>query len=193
MQNAPLLDALLSRRSVRPRRLTAPGPSPDDLRTILQAGLRGPDHGGLRPWRLLHLTDRQALADVFVAAERELRPGGGEEMVARAEERAHNGPCLLALVACIDESHPEVPAHEQWAAVGAALNQMLLAADALGLAGGILSGAKTRTTALRRALHMAEHEHIVGFLTFGTAAAAPPAAPAADPSEFLSEWPRSKP
>lgn len=193
MRTPPLLDALLSRRSVRPRRLTVPGPSPDDLRTILQAGLRGPDHGGLRPWRLLHLTDRQALAEAFIAAERELRPDGGDEMVARAEKRAHNGPCLLALVACINENHPEVPAHEQWAAVGAALNQMLLAADALGLAGGILSGAKTRTAALRSALHMADHEHIVGFLTFGTAAAAPPAAPTADPSEFLSEWPRSKP
>lgn len=193
MRNAPLLDALLSRRSVRPRRLTAPGPSPDDLHMILQAGLRGPDHGGLRPWRLLHLTDRQALATAFVAAERELRPDGGDEMVARAEERAHNGPCLLALVACLQPDHPEVPVHEQWAAVGAALNQMLLAADALGLAGGILSGAKTRTAALRRALDMAEHEHIAGFLTFGTAAATPPAVAATDPSEFLSEWVPSKP
>ncbi len=193
MRNAPLLDALLSRRSVRPRRLRDPGPSPDDLHTIIQAGLRGSDHGGLRPWRLLHLTDRQALANAFVAAERELRPDGSGEMVARAEERAHNGPCLLALVACIDARHPEVPAHEQWAAVGAGLNQMLLAADALGFAGGILSGAKTRTAALRRALHITEQEHIVGFLTFGTAAAAPPAASAADPFEFLSEWPLSKP
>lgn len=192
MQNALLLEALLSRRSVRPRRLTVPGPSPDDLRAIVQAGLRGSDHGGLRPWRLIHLTDRERLAEVFLAAERELRPDGGGEMATRAEERARNGPCLLALVAGIDTNHPEVPAHEQWAAVGAALNQMLLAANALGFAGGILSGAKTRTAALRRALSIEQHEHITGFLTFGTAATTAPAAPAADPLDFLSEWPRSK-
>ena len=191
MRNAPLLDALLSRRSVRPRRLTVPGPSPDELRAIVRAGLRGSDHGGLRPWRLILLNDRDRLAAAFLAAERELRPDGGDEMAARAVERARNGPCLLALAARIDEGHPNVPAHEQWAAVGAALNQMLLAAGALGYAGGILSGAKTRTAALRGALQLAAGEHIAGFLTFGTASADPPDAPVADPDDFLSEWPPS--
>ena len=160
---------------------------------IAAAGLRGPDHGRLRAWRLIHITDRASLAEAFVAAELELRPSGSDEMIQRATERAHNGPCLLALVTRIAADHPEIPVHEQWAAVGAALNQMLLAADALGYAGGILSGAKTQTAALRSALHIAEHEHIVGFLTFGTPAAEPPAPPATDPSEFIEEWPSSKP
>ncbi len=190
---APLLPALLSRRSVRPKRLGLPAPAAADLQTIISAGLRGADHGQMRPWRLMQVTDRDALAEAFVAAERELRPDGGAEMEARARSRARKGPCLLVLVARIDESQPEIPVHEQWTAVGNALSQMLLAAQALGFAGGILSGAKTRNTALRRALHIGGRERIVGFLTFGTAAAAPPAAAAADPSEFLSEWLPSKP
>lgn len=115
-------------------------------------------------------------------------------MIERATERAHNGPCLLALVARIDPDHPDVPIHEQWAAVGAALNQMLLAADALGFAGGILSGRKTKTAALRSAFRIAGDEHIVGFLTFGTAADDPPARTVEpDPADFLSEWPTSDP
>lgn len=189
MAHPVLIGALLNRRSVRPRRLSPPGPGPDGLQAIVRAGLRAPDHGALRPWRLIHLTDRDRLAEAFIAAERELRPDGGPEMIARAEERAASGPCLLALVARIQQDHPAVPVHEQWVAVGAALNQMLLAADALGFAGGILSGRKTETAALRRALHIADGEHIVGFLTFGTPAADPPAPPPADPSEFIEEWP----
>jgi nitroreductase len=42
---------LLSRASVVPAQLAEPGPSEGELATILDAGLRSPDHGRLRPWR----------------------------------------------------------------------------------------------------------------------------------------------
>ena len=192
-QPTPLLHTVLNRRSVRPRRLASPAPTSADLQTIIAAGLRGPDHGQLRPWRLVHVTDREALAVAFVAAERELRPNGGAEMEDRARARAHNGPCLLVLVARIAAAHPETPPHEQWIAIGAALNQMLLAAEALGFAGGILSGRKTQTKALRSALGIGADEQIVGFITLGTRteAVAPPRT--ADPAPFLERWPPSKP
>ena len=45
------LDTLLNRNS-HPR-LTEPGPDADQLQTILQAALRAPDHGRLRPWRFV--------------------------------------------------------------------------------------------------------------------------------------------
>lgn len=190
-----LLQALLNRRSVRPKRLVLPAPSAADLQTIIAAGLRGPDHGQLHPWRLVQITDQDALAEVFVAAEVELRPDGSAEMEERARSRARNGPCLLVLIARIDEAQPEIPAHEQWAAIGAALSQMLLAAEALGFAGGILSGRKTQTRALRTALEVGDSESIVGFITLGTLAGKPAPVPAsgADPSLFLTRWPPSKP
>jgi nitroreductase len=116
-------------------------------------------------------------------------------MEERARSRARNGPCLLVLIARIDEAQPEIPAHEQWAAIGAALSQMLLAAEALGFAGGILSGRKTQTRALRTALEVGDSESIVGFITLGTLAGKPAPVPAsgADPSLFLTRWPPSKP
>lgn len=193
MREKPLLEALFSRRSVRPRRLKPPGPSPDEIRTIVRAGLHGPDHGQLRPWRLIQVQDRDALIEPFLAAERELRPDARAEDLAKARERALNGPSLLVLVARIDENHQTIPTQEQWIAVGAALNQMLLAADALGYAGGILSGRKTETVALRQALNIQEGEHIVGFLTFGCQTSPPPDRPAADPAPHISEWPPSSP
>ena len=192
-QPTPLQHTVLNRRSVRPRRLAPPAPTSADLQTIIAAGLRGPDHGQLRPWRLVHVTDREALAVAFVAAERELRPNGGAEMEERARARAHNGPCLLVLVARIAADHPETQPHEQWIATGAALSQMLLAAEALGFAGGILSGRKTQTQALRSALAIGADEQIVGFITLGTRIQAVAPAKPTDPAPFLERWPPSKP
>jgi len=184
-----LLDFLLWRRSVPPRRLLAPGPSDEELSQIVAAGLRAPDHGSLRPWRLLLLDDRERLADAFAAAEVELRPTVAQERVHRARERAWAGPALLALAACIHRSHEIVPEHEQWIAIGTAVQQMLLAAEAMGYAGSLLSGEKVSTLALRHALNLGEAERLVGFLTFGTAAKVERPAPRVAPEAMLRRWP----
>ena len=47
------LDLLLSRRSGSAKAMTGPGPSADELATILKAGARVPDHGKLFPWRFI--------------------------------------------------------------------------------------------------------------------------------------------
>src|SRR5262249_47755059 len=44
-------DLLLSRRSGSAKAMTGPGPSAEQLRRILAAGIRVPDHGKLTPWR----------------------------------------------------------------------------------------------------------------------------------------------
>ena len=143
----------------------------------------------MRPWRLVEIVDRHALAEAFLAAELELRPDGGAEMADRARTRAQNGPCLLVLIARIDAGHPEIPAHEQWIAVGAALNQMLLAAEGLGYAGGILSGRKTQTKALRRALALEDQEQIVGFISLGTLDKPALTPRSTGTAPFLTRWP----
>jgi len=200
--NMGLVAALLARRSVKPRALVMPGPTVEQLHTIAAAGQRAPDHGRLRPWRLIELRDRLALAEAFVAAEverRELeqRPVAPTEALARAWEKAAQGPCVLALVARIRLGHATLPAHEQWIAVGAALAQMLLAADGLGFAGSILSGRKTETRALHSALSLDAEEKLVGFLTLGTpitsrtSETAPVSRPQDDSASVVSVWPPS--
>src|SRR6059058_3758654 len=47
------IDLLKIRRSIKPREMTAPGPSPAELETILTIGARVPDHGKLTPWRFI--------------------------------------------------------------------------------------------------------------------------------------------
>lgn len=184
-----VLAALLARRTVRPRRLTSPGPSGTALEQIIAAGYHGIDHGKLRPWRLLLIEDRELLADAFEAAERESTADTNPSALAKARERALAGPVVLTLVVRLVPNHPEAPEHEQWMAVGAAVQQMLLAAEALGFAGSMLSGRKTRSQALRTAFDLDEQERLVGFLAFGTAAVPPPPRPASLDRPALTRWP----
>ena len=47
------IELLKTRRSVKPREMSGPGPSPAELDTILTIGARVPDHGKLTPWRFI--------------------------------------------------------------------------------------------------------------------------------------------
>ena len=47
------IDLLKTRRSIKPREMSGPGPSPAELETILTIGGRVPDHGTLTRWRFI--------------------------------------------------------------------------------------------------------------------------------------------
>ena len=47
------IELLKTRRSMKPREMTGPGPSAAELETILTIGARVPDHGKLAPWRFI--------------------------------------------------------------------------------------------------------------------------------------------
>ena len=65
-----ILDRLERRRSVPAARLDAPGPTPDEVRTILTVASRVPDHGALTPWRFIVVEGaaRTVLAERLAAA-----------------------------------------------------------------------------------------------------------------------------
>ena len=65
------LQLLKTRRSVKPREMTGPGPSPTELETILTIGARVPDHGKLAPWRFIIFEgDARARAGEVIAGAR---------------------------------------------------------------------------------------------------------------------------
>ncbi|WP_293505101.1 nitroreductase family protein [Roseateles sp.] len=157
---------------------------------MTQAALRAPDHAELVPYRfkLVRGTARQGMAVLFADAAR--RAGKGEEGAALDAERALNPPVTVAVVARIDLGHPQVPAHEQWAAVGGAISNFLTAAHALGLGGKMLSGVKVRDPAISAAF-CEPGETLVGWIALGTPARRP-AGPARKPApaEVLVDWVR---
>jgi nitroreductase len=167
MKTGSLVDAMLSRCSVGTKYLTHPAPSDEDVRLMVQAALRAPDHGGLVPFRCVAIRDaaKERLADLFEQAAR--AAGKPADEATRDRLRATEPPMLLAIVARIDAGHPLAPAHEQWVAVGGALTNLLNAAHALGYGAKMLSGAKVRAPAVVAAL-CEPTETLLGWVVLGT-------------------------
>jgi len=163
----PALAALLSRHSLGPRWMVAPGPDAQQLALAVQAALRAPNHGRLQPWRLVTIEEAQrpALAALFEQFARDA--GKSEEEVATERERAWNGPVLVAWVARIDSNVEKVPPHEQWICVGAAMGNFMNALHSQGFGAKILSGRKCQHPALVQAF-CEDSEQLVGFTCIGT-------------------------
>lgn len=165
-----LLDAILSRRSHSPKRLTLPAPGPDELALILRASAAAPDHKKLRPFRfiLIPAHKRAALADAFRAAKLARDPASSEDDLDRAADKAHNGPMLLALVVHTIRDDPRVSVMDQHICAGAAVENVLLAAQALGFGGCLRSGTSATSRTVREALHLDGSEDLAAFIILGT-------------------------
>lgn len=186
---ARALAALGGRYSVGPKHIAEPGPTDAELALMLQAALRAPDHGELRPWRfkLVRGEARARMAQLFADAAR--RAGKDEAGAQLDAERALKPPLSVAVLARIDLGHPQVPAHEQWAALGGALAQFLSAAHVLGYGAKMLSGAKVRDAALQAAF-CEPGETLVGWVAMGTPLRpAKPRPPRPGTGAAMSEWP----
>jgi nitroreductase len=169
------LDLLLTRRSGKARDLVAPGPSAEELATILAAASRVPDHGKLFPWRFVAIEDRAALAAELVQRYRAHKPEAGRLEVEAIDAFPRQAPVLVALVFAPRESH--IPRFEQLLSVGAAAQTLLIATHALGYAGNWLTGAPAYLPGVPDLLGVPGGE-IAGWFFLGT------------PSKPLEERPR---
>ena len=53
LPNPKAVEFLLSRRSRPAKTLVGPGPTAEELKILLRAAARTPDHGKLEPWRFI--------------------------------------------------------------------------------------------------------------------------------------------
>lgn len=164
-------DALIhTRQHTGPRHLGAPGPDETVLRELFAAAAAAPDHRQLRPWRFLVLGEaaRHRLSEVFAQALLARDPAARPEQVAEAREKAFRGPVLVLAVADLRQDEPDVPLFERLLSLGAAVQNLLLAARARGFGSGLSSGRALTSPALREAFALAEGEHAVCFISLGT-------------------------
>ncbi|MDO9611660.1 MAG: nitroreductase family protein [Serpentinimonas sp.] len=182
MQDHPVLDqgqwaqALIQgRRSTSPRRLCAPGPDAAQQQLILAAAAAAPDHGRILPWRLVEVPQalRARLGGAFAEALRERDPLASAEQLAQAAEKAQHAPWLLLALLRVGAPGAagavgaEIPEHERLLATGAALQNMLLQASALGFGSCLTSGQALQSGPLRRLFGLAPDERALCFLNIG--------------------------
>lgn len=162
------LDLLLSRRSGSAKAMIGPGPSPEELRTILAAGARVPDHGKLVPWRFIVIADdgRARLGSVLVKALAETEPDASPVRIEQEQGRFLRAPVVIAVVSRAREGIP-IPVWEQQLSAGAVCQTMLIAAHALGYVGNWLTEWCAYNATVMSAMGLDSDERIAGFLYFG--------------------------
>jgi nitroreductase len=189
----PTIDAvetMLTRNSVPAKFLREPAPDGADLEAILATAMRAPDHASLRPWRFLIIRGdaRRRLGEIF--ADALCRRDPLADAAAREKElgRPLRSPLIIAVCAEVVEGNPKVPVVEQIVTVGAAAQNMLNAAHAMGYAAIMLTGKNAHDPFVKQALGLEPKDEIVGFLYFGTPdiEVRPKRRPAA--TEFVREW-----
>ena len=185
-----LVELLQHRRSIPAERLEEPAPADDDLEAILRAGVAAPDHDALRPWRFLLVRGqaRVRLGHVFADAARRRDPDISPAAVERQRAKPLRAPLIIVVAARIDPANARVPAIEQVLSAGAALQQMQLAASALGYGAIWLTGANAHDAHVAEALGLDLDDRVVGFLYVGTTGRRPPAPVRPDVADHVSEW-----
>lgn len=175
-------------------KLCGPGPSDAQVGQMLQCALRAPDHGLLRPWRyvLFRGDSRLALGDLFVEAERLRNPGAGEDALTKLRQNPLRAPLVIACVAVTVPGH-KVPVIEQIASMAAAVQNLQLAADALGYGAMWRTGAMARDPHVKKQLGFDAKDEIVAWLYVGTVDGARRLPAMLATSDFVREWTASVP
>ncbi|MDM0025267.1 nitroreductase family protein [Variovorax saccharolyticus] len=169
------ISTLLERRSVAPRRLGMPAPTSRQIDLMVQAALAAPDHGRLRPWRIIEfgLDSREALSALFEREKGRRDPLASAADLGKAREHALQPPCLLAFVVGIRQ-RKGVPEREQLLAAGAALGNLMNAAQALGFGAIVLSGDRCFDPLVAAEFGLLEGEFVAGFVSIGSVLETPP-------------------
>jgi nitroreductase len=189
MEN-PIIAFLSARRSVKPDRLVAPGPTPVELDTILTIASRVPDHKKLAPWRFIVLEGEararlgEIVAEACIAAEKE---PPSHVRLETERTRLMRAPMVIAVVSRVT-AHRSAPEWEQVLSAGAACLNLCLAANALGYGTSWITEWIAYNEAVGAALHLADHERIAGFIYVGTPMERPEERERPALAEIVSRW-----
>jgi nitroreductase len=162
------IELLKTRRSMKPREMTGPGPSPAELETILTIGARVPDHGKLAPWRFIvfegdaRIRGGEVIAGVFAKKN----PQATAAEIEVEKKRLTDAPLVIGVVS-FTKPHPKVPAWEQELSAGASAMNIVTAATALGFGACWLTGWFAFDRDVLDGLGLKPDEKLVGFIHIG--------------------------
>lgn len=165
-----VLDLLLSRRSVKPAAMAAPGPTAAQLTQILTAATRVPDHKKLAPWRFIVFEGEARAQFGAVLAEacaKEEATPPSEVRLATERQRFTRAPVVIGVVSRVVET-AGAPRWEQELSCGAACFNLCLAANALGFGTSWLTEWYAYSPTVAARLGLAANERMAGFVYIGT-------------------------
>jgi nitroreductase len=162
------------RRSVPPQALQEPGPSSDQIRTLLSIAARVPDHGKLVPWRFLVMQNEarsrlgEKIAEIFKADQ----PECTNEAIAFEHNRLVRAPLVIGIVSKA-MPHVKIPEWEQVLSSGAVCMNLVVAANAMGFATCWITEWYAYDRRFLAHLGLEPHENMAGFIHIGTPSLTP--------------------
>ena len=126
----------LKRRSVLAKKMQNHPIKDDDLITIINAGIRVPDHGALNPWKIKVIKDNKLKVideDVILTEFKKENPEASIESIEIESKRLQRASVVLAVISTPVE-HPKIPNWEMVLSSGAVCMNILSCAQSLGYA-----------------------------------------------------------
>jgi nitroreductase len=180
-------DAISSRRSIK--RFTSRAVTREEIEAILAAAVAAPNHRLTQPWRFYVLGPDARAAYGLVLGGRKAKKiedpsaAGAMRDTVAAEHRALPG---MLVVAIAEHENPEIR-EEDYAAVMMAIQNLSLAAVALGLGTHVKTGAIMSDPAARGAAGVKDGERIVAVVNIGEPSDVPPPKPR-EPATAFTTW-----
>ena len=170
-------------------KLQEPGPTQEEVDTILRSALRAPDHGRLRPWHFIVVSgeERTRFGELLADSLKAREPKTTQDMLDREQQKALRAPLILVVAARIKPSE-KIPEVEQIVSAGAAAEHIMLAAQALGYGAMWRTGAPAYDARVKEGLRLQPSDAIIGVIYIGTSAVVPRELSRIDLGDFVTLW-----
>jgi nitroreductase len=166
-----IIRLLETRRSAPVPLLSGPGPSADEIQTLLTIASRVPDHGKITPWRFIVFEgDARTKAGAIIADVYAAENADAQEKRLAVERARFSAPLVIGVVSRAGP-HAKVPEWEQVLSAGAVCMNLTVAANALGFATVWLTEWYAYDRQVLERFGLAADEKMAGFIHIGTASA----------------------
>ena len=182
-------DFFISRRSVLAKKMSPKKIPDEDIKKILKAGIRVPDHGALNPWKIkiikdekLKITDEEVILPEF----KKINPHASEDMIEIESKRLQRASVVLAVLSTPVE-HPKISKWEMVLSSGAVCMNLLSCAQSLGYAAQWLTEWYSYNNKMLEYLGgRLDKDQISGFIYIGHKAEEPTERRRPDPQKVIS-------
>jgi nitroreductase len=189
VKSPEMIEYLLGRRSTSLTLMGHQRPSDDEIKTILNAAMRVPDHGKMCPWYFIVVKDdaRAKIGKLLREAYRKDQdPNATPAKIELESERFLRAPMAIIVVSRMREGKHSL--WEQFMSAGASCFALSLAAHGLGYGVNWLSEWYSTSPTFKSNLGLDERDHIAGVMYIGNLKEQPEERERPRYSHLVTQW-----
>ena len=161
---------ITNRRSVKPAAMNGKQINDAQIQQLLQLANWAPTHGYTEPWRFIVYSNEAVKQFCYHHANMyKANTPAAMFSTAKYEKQLHNGDLASHVIAVYMQrgSNPNITVLEEICAVSAAVQNILLGAEALGIAALWSTGGQVLQPAMKEFLALGEDDMMIGLLYLG--------------------------